>query len=207
MNKGKNEIWGVVRWGVMASVLMVSFLLSGGRAGAADIFQIDRSHSSIGFALKHLTISTVTGEFTDYSGTIQYDAKDPAAFTAEVMIQAATIDTHQKKRDDHLRGADFFDTEKFPIISFKSKKCASDANGYLLTGDLTMHGVTKEISIPLTISGPVKSPMGSDVIGVSAETTINRQDFGVSWNKALDTGGFMVGDEVKISVNLEAHKK
>jgi len=187
---------------------MVSFLLSGGRAGAADTFQIDRAHSSLGFAVKHLTVSTVKGEFTDYSATIQFDPKDPSAFVAEVNIKTSSIDTRQQKRDEHLRSADFFDAEKFPTISFKSKKVqGNEAGSYVITGDLTMHGVTKEISIPVMISGPVKGPMGGDVIGLSGETTINRQDFGISWNKALDSGGWMVGDEVKISVNLEAHKK
>lgn len=204
----RKQIFQAVRYGVAAGVLMISFLLSGGRAGAADIFQIDRAHSSLGFSVKHLTVSTVTGEFTDYSGTIQFDAKDPSAFAAEVNIQTSSIDTRQPKRDEHLRSADFFNAEKFSTISFKSKKAqGNEAGGYVINGDLTMHGVTKEISIPVMISGPVKSPMGGDVIGLSGETTINRQDFGISWNKALDTGGFMVGDEVKISVNFEAHKK
>ena len=207
MNKDKKKIFDVIRCGTVAGVLMFSCMLYSSRANATETYQIDRAHSSLGFAVKHLTVGTVNGEFTDYFGTIQFDKADPAVFAAEVNIKTASIDTRQKQRDDHLRGADFFDAEKFPVVSFKSKKLTAQGNTYLLTGDLMMHGVTKEISIPLTISGPVKSPMGGEVIGLSAETTINRQDFGVSWNKALDSGGYVVGDEVKISVNIEAHKK
>ena len=219
---------------ILPAVFLSVFVLWPGRfAAAADSYQIDSAHSSFGFSVKHLTVSTVTGEFTDYSGTIQFDPKDPSAFMSEVTIKTASIDTRQKERDHHLRSADFFDAEKFPVISFKSKKLTPGSGAlekprdptvgapgladtmnpqlfigvYRLTGDLTMHGVTKEISIPVMISGPVKSPMGGEVIGLSGETTINRQDFGISWNKALDSGGWMVGDEVKISVNLEAHKK
>ena len=232
MSKNKRG-FSVIWFLMIAGILMVSCLSAFSRASAADTYQIDRAHSSLGFAVRHLTVSTVNGEFTDYSGTIQFDKADPSMFTAEVNIKTASIDTRQKQRDDHLRGADFFDAEKFPEISFKSKKLSpcsgalekprdptapmpglADATNpqlfigvFRLTGDLTMHGVTKEISILLTIAGPVKGPMGGEVIGLSAETTINRQDFGVSWNKALDSGGYVVGDEVKISVNLEAHKK
>ena len=193
---------------ILPVIFLTLFVLWAGRvAVAAETYQIDRAHSSLGFAVKHLTVSTVNGEFTDYSGAIQFEKADPSMFAIEVNIKTASIDTRQKQRDDHLRGADFFDAEKFPVISFKSKKLTAQGNSYLLTGDLTMHGVTKEISIPLTISGPVKSPMGGEVIGLSAETRINRQDFGISLNKALDSGGYVVGDEVKVLVNIEAHKK
>ena len=206
MSKNKRG-FSVIRFLMIASIFTVGCLSAFGRVNAADTYQIDRAHSSLGFSVKHLTVSAVNGEFTDYSGTIQFDKADPSMFAAEVNIKTASIDTRQKQRDDHLRSADFFDAEKFPMISFKSKKLAAQGNTYLLTGDLTMHGVTKEISIPLTIAGPVKGPMGGEVIGISGETMINRQDFGVSWNKALDSGGYVVGDEVKVSVNIEAHKK
>ena len=122
-----------------------------------------------------------------------------------------TLDTRNKDRDNHLRNGDFLDAEKFPEITFKSKTLGmTEGNGeygYLLTGDLTLRGVTKEISIPVNISGPVVAPFGGKVIGLSGETTIDRQDFGVSWNKALDTGGYVVSNEVKIAVNIEADYK
>ena len=204
----KKDFFDIVHCLAFAGIFVVSGLSAFSRAMAADTYQVDPVNSSVGFSVKHLTVSTVTGEFRDFSGTIQFDPLDPAAFVAGVDIKVASIDTRQPKRDEHLRSKDFFDAEKFLAITFKSKKLTEvkDVNSYTLTGDLTMHGVTKEISIPVVISGPVKSPMGKEVIGLSAETTINRQDFGVSWNKALDSGGYVVGDEVRVLVNIEAGK-
>ncbi len=153
-------------------------------------------------------VSTVKGEFTDYTGTIQFDKADLSAFAAEVTIQSASIDTRNQERDKHLKSGDFLDAEKFPEIIFQGKKLELvEGDDYMLTGDLTIRGVTKEISIPVTIAGPVNSPFGTKVIGFAGETKINRQDFGVSWNKALDTGGYVVSDEVKILVNVEAGYK
>ncbi len=198
---------GLTSHGIFLSVVLsLNFWTTGGFA--ADTYQIDPIHSSLGFAVQHLMVSTVKGEFTEYAGTIEFDQKNPSAFTASVRIQSASIDTRNKQRDGHLKTGDFFDAEKFPEIVFKSKKLEPiEGNEYMLTGDLTIRGITKEISIPLSIAGPVNSPMGGQVIGLSGETTINRQDFGVSWNKALDSGGYVVSDEVKILVNIEASHK
>ena len=173
----------------------------------AETYQIDPNHSTMGFAVKHLMVSIVRGNFGTYSGTVQFDRANPENFSAEVSIDATSINTNVSDRDKHLKSPDFFDVEKFPTITFKSKKFVVKTDGFDIIGDLTMKGVTKEITIPVWISGPVKSPMGADVIGLSGEATINRQDFGVSWNKQMDQGGAVVDDNVKIIVEVEAHKK
>ena len=192
-------------------ILGLSFLGAWGAGGScfADVYTIDPAHSSLGFAAKHLMVSTVTGEFTGYSGTVQFDPTDPAKTEVSVTIEVKSIDTRVPDRDKHLKGTDFFDAETFPQITFKSTGVTEVKmkNGYVILGDLTMHGVTQKISIPATIEGPIKSPFGTEVIGVSAEFTINRQDYGISYNKQLDNGGWMVSNDVKISVNLEASKK
>ena len=126
-------------------------------------------------------------------------------FRADVTIDANSIDTNNEKRDGHLRTADFFDAEQYPAITFKN--ASLEQNGTVIAGDLTIKGVTKRINIPVEISGPVAGPQGGNVIGISGETTINRQDFGVSFNKVLETGGLMVSDDVKIIVDIEAHSK
>ena len=173
---------------------------------AADVYTIDPAHSEIGFAVKHLTVSTVRGNFKDFAGTIQLDPADPASLSAEATIQAASIDTNAEGRDTHLKSIDFFDTETYPTITFKSTGAQKEGEEYILTGDLTMHGVTKQVTIPLSIAGPVKGMKEAMVIGLSGDLSINRQDYGISWNKTLDTGGLVVSDDVRITVNLEAKK-
>ncbi len=176
-------------------------------AFAADTFQMDPTHSSIGFAVQHLVVSTTKGEFTNYQATIRFDSKNPEATEFDIVIQAASIDTRVKQRDDHLRTSDFLDVENHPTITFKSKGVKKEGAQFLVKGDLTIRGVTKEITVPTVISGPVVSPFGSTVIGVSGQFTLNRQDFGVSWNKQMDQGGYVVGDQVTIDVHFEAAKQ
>ena len=173
----------------------------------AATYTIDPVHSTIGFAVKHLVVGTTRGDFEDYAGTIGFDGKDLASFSADVVIQAKSINTKNGDRDKHLRSADFLDVENNPTITFKGKSLAAKGDGFEVTGDLMIHGVTKEVVIPAEISGPVKSPFGDQVIGLAGEITINRQDFGVSWNKTMDQGGLMVSDDVKIIVEIEAHQK
>ncbi len=185
-------------------LILIILLINGGNTlFAAEVYKIDPAHSSIEFTVTHLMVSEVKGGFGDYAGTITYDKTDPKTFATEATIKTASIDTHQSKRDEHLKSADFFDAENFPTITFKSKQLTDST----LTGDLTIRGVTKQISMPVKINGPVNSPMGAKVIGLSGSTKINRQDFGVSWNKALDSGGYVVGDEVTINVSFEADAK
>ena len=148
------------------------------------------------------------GQFDDYAGTIEFDPADAKSFKADATIQVTSINTHVDGRDKHLRSADFFDAEKFPTITFQATQLeAKGGENYNITGSLTIRGVTKTIVIPSTISGPVKSPFGASVIGLSGEAEINRQDFGVSWSKAMDNGGLVVGDIVKLKINIEAKKE
>ncbi len=181
------------------------FIIS--QAQAADLYTIDAAHSSIGFSVKHMMVSNVSGGFDQYEGTIAFDPSDLSGSKTEVKIETAGINTHVAKRDEHLKSADFFDAQKFPAITFTSKKITKSGDNYTIIGDLTLKGITKEVSIPVTIAGPVQSPMGAAVIGLSGQFTINRQDYGITWNKILDNGGFMVSNEVKVDVNVEAHNK
>lgn len=176
-------------------------------AQAADEYAFDKAHSTLGFSVTHLMVSKVPGQFNDYEGKVVFDANDLAASKIDVTIQTASIDTNNEKRDVHLKTADFFDAEKFPTIMFVSKSIAKEGDQYKATGDLTLKGVTKEISFPLTIAGPVASPMGDTALGLEASFKLNRQDYGITWNKALDSGGLMVSDDVNINISVEAHKK
>ncbi len=174
-------------------------------AHAQNAYTIDPVHSSIGFKVKHMMVSDVKGEFAGYTGAITLDPQNLEASSVEVTIDATTISTRNEKRDGHLKSADFVDVEKFPTITFKSKKITKKGEQWVAVGDLTMHGVTKEIELPFTLSGPVSAGPAS-IIGVSAATELNRQDFGVSWNKTLDSGGVVVSDKVRIEIEVEAKK-
>ena len=175
---------------------------------AAD-WVIDASHSSVSFKVRHMMVTNVRGEFGTFSGEISYDPKNPAKTTAKVSIDASSIDTNDEKRDGHLRSPDFFDTAKFATITFDSTKAkTSGKNGLEVHGKLTMRGVTKPVVLEVEdITNEVNDPWGNTKIGATLTTTINRQDFGVSWNKALDKGGVVVADEVKITIDLELNKK
>ncbi|HLD88358.1 MAG TPA: YceI family protein [Candidatus Omnitrophota bacterium] len=196
---------------IRSLVFVVGIILAGQAsplaegAWAADTYTIDTAHSTMGFSARHMMVSTVIGAFDDYQGAITYDPADPAAFKADVTIQAKSINTRVAKRDDHLRGAEFFDVEKHPVITFTTVKLDKQDGRAVLTGSLTMKGVAKEVSIPVMISGPVQG-MGSSIIGLSGSFTLNRQDYGINWNQALDNGGLAVSDEVKVDINIEAHK-
>jgi polyisoprenoid-binding protein YceI len=176
-------------------------------AGAAT-WEADPAHSAVQFAVRHLMISTVRGEFSKFTAKATGDPTNPAGAKIEATIDASSIDTRNDKRDGHLKSPDFLDVPKFPTITFKSKKIeAAGAGKAKVTGDLTLHGVTKEVV--LEVEGPtpsIKDPMGNVKAGAHATTKINRQDFGIVWNKALDGGGVMVGDEIEISIDIEAMK-
>ncbi|MEI6437849.1 MAG: YceI family protein [Candidatus Omnitrophota bacterium] len=177
-------------------------------AAMAPVYTVDSAHSTIGFAVKHMMVAKVNGVFGDFQGDIKFDANDLAGSKFDFVIKAASINTRNDARDTHLKSADFFDAEKYPTISFKTKKIQqSVAGSYDVTGDLTIKAVTKEIVIPVTVEGPVFNPMAKvDGIGIDANFKVNRQDYGVSWNKALDNGGVVVADDVAVSVNIEAHQ-
>lgn len=191
--------------------ITLSFLISAAvaLAGAADAdaakYEIDLSHSSIGFKVRHL-LSYTTGEFRAFSGTVEVDPENPG--TAEVMakIDAATIDTGDEDRDEHLRNEDFFDVEKFPEITFESTEItdlSEDGKKGKLTGNLTLHGVTKPVTLDVEWLGTATDPWGNAKAGAVATTVIDRKEFGIVWNKALDAGGYVIGDEVQVEINVE----
>ena len=172
---------------------------------ASQTFEVDPSHASIGFKIEHLVISKVKGDFREFSATLVLD-DEGRLDEASSNIKVASIDTGITKRDDHLRGADFFDANQFPEITFKSKNVKQSEGVDILVGDLTIHGVTKEVELPFTIKGPVKGPMGKTRIGFEASTIINRKDYGLTWNKVMETGGFVVGENLELLIDLEAIK-
>jgi len=168
-------------------------------------WQIDPAHSAAHFSVRHLMISNVRGEFTKLSGSALINPADPAKSSVEITIQAASLNTREPQRDEHLRSADFFDVANHPTLMFRSKRIeALGAENFKLTGDLTIRGVTKEVTFD--VEGPtasVKDPWGSIRAGVTASAKINRKDFGVAWNALTETGGVVVGDEVKITIEAE----
>ena len=170
---------------------------------AGEKYEIDRAHTHIGFAVKHMLISTVRGNFKEFSGTIVYDQNDLSKSSVEVTIQTASIDTDNERRDNHLRSDDFFNAEKFPQITFVSKKVMKTDDGMVVVGDLTIRDVTKEVEIPFEITGTLKTERGTR-IGLHAELTIDRMEYGVKYDRTLDTGGLVVGNEVRIELDVEA---
>src|SRR5580693_2293786 len=166
-------------------------------------WNIDASHSTAEFSVRHLMITNVKGRFSKLTGSADFDPAHPDGGSFEATIDTASVDTRDEKRDAHLRSADFFDVEKFPTIAFKSKKVAKSDDGYSATGDLTIHGVTKEVTLEIEeLSKAGKDPWGNTRVGASAHTKINRKDFGLGWNQALETGGVLVGEQVKISLEV-----
>ena len=174
-------------------------------AFAAETYVVDKQHSEASFQVRHLGISNVRGRFEDLEGAINIERAKPEASSVEFTIKATSINTGEPDRDKHLRSADFFDVEKCPGIGFKSSKIVpKGSNTYEVTGTLTIHCVSKEITIPVTHLGFVKDPWGNDKVGFELNTTLNRKDFGLTWNKALEAGGWAVGDEIRIVLDLEA---
>ena len=178
-------------------------------AAATSTWQIDPNHSAAQFAVKHLAISTVRGAFTKVSGTVQFDDKDVSKSSVEVTIDAASVDTRVENRDKDLRSDHFFDVEKYPTLAFKSTKVEQEARGKLkVTGDLTIHGVTKQVVLEVEgPTAPVKDPWGNQRAAANASTKVNRQDFGVKWNAKMDNGGWVVGDDVDITIDVEMVQK
>jgi polyisoprenoid-binding protein YceI len=170
----------------------------------AITYTIDPSHSTAGFKVRHLMVSNVRGEFSNVTGTVVFDPAEPANSKVQASIDATTIHTRDEKRDAHLKSADFLDVEKFPTIDFVSTKITGSGDEWKITGDLTIHGVTK--SVVLNVEGPsaeAKDPWGNTKSGASASTKINRKEFGLEWNMALETGGVLVGEDITITLELE----
>jgi polyisoprenoid-binding protein YceI len=167
-------------------------------------WNFDTSHSSIGFAVRHLMISKVRGHFGRWSGTFNYDEKDPTRSQLEVKIDAASLDTRDEKRDAHLRSPDFFDVEKYPELRFRSTRIERDGDDFLVGGELTIHGVTKPAQLKVESLGRTRDPWGGERAGFSASTSVNRKDFCLEWNVALETGGVLVGEKVEIEIEIQA---
>ena len=173
-------------------------------ATATRTFQIDKTHSEAAFQVRHL-ISKVRGRFTDFDGAIAFDEAEPQRSTVTFTIQAGSIDTGVADRDAHLRSTDFFAVDQYPTITFRSTAIAPKGNDeFEVTGDLTMRGVTRQVVIPVSYLGAAVDPWGNQKIAFEGEVTLNRKDYGLTWNAALETGGFLVGDDVKVSLSVQA---
>jgi len=172
---------------------------------AVRTWTIDPTHATVEFAVRHLMISTVKGRFSDVSGVITTDESDPALTSLDVTIAAGSLDTRQADRDTHLRSADFLDVERFPTIRFEGRRLDGDlGTSFRVVGDLTIHGVTREVTLAVTSEGRGRDPFGpGERAGFSATTTIDRRDFGLTWNMALEAGGVAVGHDIKISIDVE----
>ena len=175
---------------------------------AASTWNIDPSHSAIHFSVRHMVVSKTRGRFGKFGGQLSFDPKNPAAASVQVTIDTASIDSADAQRDGHLRSADFFDVEKFPHATFKSTK-VQDLGGdkYRVTGNLTVHGVTRPVVLETSFEGSGKDPWGGERAGFSATTSIDRREFGLEWNTALETGGVLVGDKVELTLEVEAVKQ
>lgn len=170
-------------------------------------WQIDTAHSAIQFAVRHMVISKVRGLFTRWDGALDFDETKPEASKVSVKIEAASIDTREPKRDEHLRSADFFDVAQYPTLTFESTKVEKRSETeYRIFGDLTIHGVTKHVELEAEYEGAGKDPWGGQRVGFQARTTISRKDFGLTWNQVLETGGALVADKIEITLDVEAVK-
>ena len=176
-------------------------------SAATGTWVIDPTHTSLGFSARHAMVAKVRGTFGEFAGSFTIDGDNLAASTAEVTIQVASIDTKTADRDAHLTSPDFLDAETFPTITFVSTAVAPKGDDVVITGDLTIHGVTKSVEIEYEFVGISQDPWGQTKIGFEGSTKISRKDFGLTWNAALETGGVLVGDEIKLNLDVEATKQ
>ena len=190
----------------MFNAVLATALLTASTA-AADTWVVDKNHSNVNFQVRHL-VSKVSGRFTDFKGTVEANPAKPETSSVEFTITSTSIDTNVADRDKHLRSADFLDVEKYPELSFKSTKVvANGKDQFAVAGPLTIHGVTKEVTLPVTFLGSDKDPWGNERAGFETTLTLNRKDYGMVWNKTLDSGGVLLSDEVAITITIEATKK
>lgn len=188
----------------LSSLLALAFLLPAMAAADPVVYKVDADHSGVNFKIRHF-VSYVSGRFRDFSGVIRYDKQKPAASSVEFTVKAASIDTASNDRDEDLRSANFFDVAKYPALTFTSTRVAAkDADTLEVTGNLTMHGVTREITFPVEILGTVSVP-GGEKAGFTANFMVNRKEFGLNWNNILDSGP-VLGDEVRVSIEVEANR-
>ena len=188
--------------------LSVAAALSLVSLATADTYKIDSAHSAVSFSIAHLVISEVNGRFNEFVGELTVDPATKSLVTGgNGVIQAKSIDTGIKKRDEHLCSPDFFDVEKFPTIAFTGTEVVVEAGQPVFAGKFTMHGVTKDIRVPVTVKGPIQDPWGKTRIAFTAKTSLNRKDYGLTYNKALEAGGLMLGEDVAIEIKAEAVKQ
>jgi polyisoprenoid-binding protein YceI len=190
----------------MVRRLLIASAVALSAPALAATWQIDPAHSNVSFSVRHMMVSNVRGEFTKVSGTVDGDEKTPTQAVINATIDATSINTREAKRDDHLKSADFLDVAKYPTLTFKSKRIEPSGTGqFKVTGDLTLHGVTREVVLDVSdVTPPIKDPMGKTRAGAHATTKIDRKDFGINWSKTMDGGGLLVGDDVDISIDVEA---
>jgi polyisoprenoid-binding protein YceI len=191
---------------LLASVALATSLFAASAFAEATEWTLDPAHSHIGFSVPHLVVSEVEGSFKKWSGKALLDEADLTKSTVEFAAETASVDTGEPKRDEHLKSAEFFDAAKFPQLTFKSTKITKAGKGYKVTGELTIHGVTKVVTLDATVSQPVKNPWGKQVRGAKITGKIKRADYGLNWNKALEAGGVLVGEEVTLDIKLELNK-
>jgi polyisoprenoid-binding protein YceI len=195
----------VTRSSLQGLALLSALIAAPVWAQAVD-WVVDNGHSHVGFSVSHMVVSEVEGEFKTFQGKVVLDEKDPTKSQVEFTIDAASINTDNEDRDKHLKSADFLDAPKFPKLSFKATKITKAGKGYKLKGELTIHGVTKEVSLDATLSEAIQNPWGKLVRAVKVSGKIKREDFGLTWNKTLDKGGLLVGSDVTLNVKLELNK-
>jgi polyisoprenoid-binding protein YceI len=187
-------------------LVVLAFTVATG-ARAAEKYDVDTVHSHIGFTVKHMAVASVRGDFREYTAELMVDEEDVQNSSLVLKIDAASVDTNNQRRDDHLRSADFFEVETYPEIVFQSKKIVGQGDGFEVTGDLTIKDVTREITFDLEINGPIKDPWGNHRVGSEGELVIDRQDYGVKFSNIMDNGGLVVANDVKIEFALEASRK
>jgi polyisoprenoid-binding protein YceI len=195
-------------WRIYLSVEVARAVAPPIRSPMKTTYQIDPAHSGVHFSIRHLMIATVRGSFSGLKGTVVQDPDDPSATTLEAEVDVNTINTNDEKRDGHLKSPDFFDTEQYPVMTYKSTKVtAGDGADFTIIGDLTLHGVTKPVTLNVEeVSEEITDPWGKARIGATAKGKLKRTDFGLSWNAALEAGGAMLGDEVKIEFDIQLVK-
>lgn len=169
-----------------------------------SVYALDQSHTTVEFVVRHLMITKVRGRFTTFDGRIEVAPGSDLPIALSASIDAGSIDTREDQRDAHLRSADFFEVEKYPTLTFESTRIDGTPDDFTIDGRLTIHGITRDVSLAANFEGRTNDPWGGVRVGYSAHTTINRKDFGLTWNAALETGGVVVGDEVRIELNVEA---
>lgn len=197
------------RRNVNAALIVAALSLAWGAGSAlaeTARYDVDRDHSAIEFRVAHMVVSKTTGRFMDYSGFIEMDPDASTVKTIEATIKTASVTTNHEKRDAHLKGPDFFNVDKHPTMTYKLKSYRKAGDGYTAVGDLTLLGVTKEVTLTGTFNGVAKDPWGNIRAGFTAEGKLNRKDFGMNWSKTLDSGGLVVGDEVFIKLDIECIK-